>query len=206
MKNFTDLTVISAPSSPSNLSTATLIGSDNSNNEQHESGEDKGKNEKNEAKSSVTLEVKTEPPEKNEILGAPEEPELPKKAAENELETPPRGQNIAIEIDPADENSKGESNSFENLLELPGGVENSVKGSKKEKSRDLKSKYESKDKFDRPAGRFSDGLLTIDSKFRRYRSKIAERRSRPAFKRKGSEGVIVISEMKRKGSDCKSYL
>lgn len=77
----------------------------------------------------------------------------------------------------------------------------SKKSSSGKKDKSEEKKTESKP--ERPTGRFSDGLLTIDSKFRRPRSKSAERRARPVFKRKGSEGVIILTEMKRKGSDGK---
>lgn len=72
-------------------------------------------------------------------------------------------------------------------------------GSNKKEKQQEDKKEESKP--ERIAGRFSDGFLTVENKGRRQRSKSAERRSRPVFRRKGSEGFIVVSDMKRKGSD-----
>lgn len=69
--------------------------------------------------------------------------------------------------------------------------------------KDKPEEKKSESKTERIAGRFSDGFLTVENKGRRQRSKSAERRSRPVFRRKGSEGFIVTSEMKRKGSDGK---
>lgn len=89
--------------------------------------------------------------------------------------------------------SKKESSSFFHKEPKKGG------SNKKEKE-ELKK---SDSKPERIAGRFSDGFLTVENKGRRQRSKSAERRSRPVFRRKGSEGFIVTSEMKRKGSDGK---
>lgn len=63
-----------------------------------------------------------------------------------------------------------------------------------------KDKGETK-KEEKQSSRFSDGFLSIDSKFRRPRSKSAERRARTLSKRKGSEGGPVPTEIKRKGSD-----
>lgn len=212
---YSELTRVSAPTSPSNLSTVTLVGSDNADNsgakpvdpEASSSSSGEREKDKDDGKSDSNSDS-TKPREPllaTEITVTLDSSENDSKK-EDESRIIRRGSMKLLreveskDVEPIRRMSMQEPNKSNDEKPKRKDTLKIFQRDSRKTSCLKKDKPEAKNE-ERPLSRFSDGFLSIDSKLRRARSKSAERRARILTKRKNSEGGMVVSEVKRKGSD-----